>query len=772
MPEELKETVVANLLSEEELEGKLQAVDESKRSDVVKSLIKDLGDNFTFPLLKKSLLLTPQSDHDELLRPWFKIPGNNVSFDIFSTEILPLIDEEKYDIAFSYFLQGNAPENNFDFETLIRKALPLLVKTGFGYTLPAWFRKNKLVLQDLIEKALPLLPKDRHHDVLLSYLPSLSSEEQSETLVKIIDDNLLTESKYDFNEIADFFINFYILSNNLIPSLCIGLYQNNESMQAALFEAFLNKNMLNKADDLPMIKEFISNLKEDDVVLKLLKKVQNQLRLEEKDILDIASSRTHGKYQSIYQLLCDAELKNSVTEEGLGKLRRLFGQGYDQIPLNNLFFYYEIKGNVNGFISLLNPEFKDQVKSRFKPTDKYIYISGSEYESFRALTGANLPSVKFLSSYLENEAPPIKRVNEKLIDNCWINFNSPQIAAENLNNPGKLSLEESDESKEESGYSNKEQDPTILAKQEKILAEFKRLLKIEKEELVDSEVTEFFKAVLNIDADINEKNQKKLKELFAENKSELIYLFKIEGTLDRLNSWFYTIGDGCVANIGTQLKNFLFQSLITDPCAQILYPIFCEKIVTPVLNSGGDRLRSSPNGINIFHTDAINNSFIFPNGLVAELKKSLLDTQYNELISSLIGGEEQMEKLIENLQQIMEDQPHDLATFKENNLDIGAYLVLKKTLPEIFDSEYLKEFREHCEKIFPYLEELHYEEKPRGEGRKEYYSSMSGSLLSPSACSLFSPKDFLLSLSTPSASPQNSAAAKFPRQGESPLIII
>ncbi|MCE3255616.1 MAG: hypothetical protein K0R25_1110 [Rickettsiaceae bacterium] len=688
-------------------------------------------------LVKKTVNLSYHHCND-ILRIWLNNPKNNISFD----EIVKIANLEKeeitsHDIVLAWLKKA---ENNIDLEQLIKikesfkgfedpnkKIIPN-VETG-NNLLSNWIGKpENNISPDQFKWLSPLLLKEQRDQFLLTLIHKFENShglgiEEFRKFTSLTDnqntkDNAIffwiRQNNCSVNDIINILKSDLAhitnqeefrtiialwketeLSNQDIPRICRGLYPNNEISQTYLFFQFLNYGLLQQTpDDIEIIKQFISNLRTDYIALDTLRAAQNYLR--ERDILEIAKDRIGSKYHVIPSLLGDAKLEDCLTEEGITTLKELFGENIDDITLKSVFAYYDINDDMGNFLALLKQEFREQMAENFHPTENYAYISESEAEKLTILfDDLGLPKMEYLTRYLKSKVQfeEILELSQETIDDCQINFQDSLVAPE--------------------------QHPELIE-------EFKRLLATKEENLADKEIYSFFKTLLNLDIEISEKNQEKLKEYFVRNKSKLMCLLQKEGGLAGLTNSIGSLEDGCVANFASKVETEILKVLIPDSCARLLYCVFSEKIAVPILNnSGEDHLTDQASGVSILDLPVIDNSLISYKGLVEELKKSFRDSEGNfipkrsDLIEELVGGEENVTKLTKRLNDLSEEKSGDeFDNYQTDYIDIGTYLVLKKALPEILNDQSLEKFKTDCEKIFPDLEQMHNEEEKEREEKE------------------------------------------------------
>ncbi len=623
--------------------------DNYKRIELFDKYFKKSGNNLKLEELDKTFSF---ADYKGLaLTAWLKKPDNNFNLEYLKVILHSVDPNDQFTPLVCSWLQK--PDNNFNSEDL-KKILPLANKGVDGGVMVAniWFEKsgNNPTLED-VKEILPLVLPGHRLGVLSKWLNKEATQEAKyNKFVEAVNADALG-SKYNYEAIEAI---FYTLSlpNEKIPDLCKALYPNNEFIQAELFNEFISRRQFNKTEaDIAIIKKFTATLSGGDVALSVLKTAQSSIGLSESNVLEIASNRLSSRYESIKDLLEGKTLADSLTLEGMQVVQQLFGEKADTTSLVSLFSYYDIQNDVGTFVSIIKPEVSAEISAKFEPTAKDAYVQEAEYTKLQALVeGLSLPPMTDLCNYLKSKVPPIPQLDAAAIDAYNINFaNSVSVTAE---------------------------------KHGEINTAFRALLKSNNP--AAEEVAALFKKALNLDFDINTDQQGKLRDSFAANKNEAAALFATPGGLDKFKVCIDTLGDGCVANFGTQFRTSLYQSLITDPAAQILYGCFVDNISRPILNSGGDKLGGSAKGSDILNHAAINASKLSPNGLVAKMEQ--------EFVAAGKTGETiEREAGMQTRRCLLQLWENDYDSLNQNAAQMATCLTLKTAMPALLDSPYLKD---------------------------------------------------------------------------------
>lgn len=554
------------------------------------------------------------------------------------------------------------PENDFEYVALIT-----ILKSPLGDdfkkdVITNWLEKSddRFEVNEL-EEVLPLLQDiDTQRDVVKLWFAQDPVGITYDEFVSVISiDSLYL--KYDSDYVA-FTYKECILPKNKILNLCNELYPDSEAAQAELVIAFIRNEVLTARDIGAIIKTFIVELEDDTASREVIKELKYKLRISELRVLDIASDRLASKYESVSDLLIDEPVEDALTENGLVAVKRLFGEDVvDNWTLADLFSYYDIRDEVSDFKRIIQEDVLRRIIAEFTPSGKSAYVRASEYKKLQQLVSADFSKVADLCTYLESVVPSVPKLDVAEIAGYSINFTNA------------VSVEED--------------------KQDEILAKFKALLL---KDLSDEDSTEqvaaFFKKAFNIEAEITDDNKEKLKEVFACNKEKLAYLFAQEGGLDAFAGCIGSLGDGCVANISTQVSSAVHRILIRDVCDQVLYSCYYAQVFLPILEEG-DHLPMHA-GDYIFNTLAVKDSFISPNGLVEKLTKEFYnDGRQIRDPWEIIGAKINEKRKIALSETLMEDSE----TMDQNAAVLAAYFTIQSTMPELLQNPYLRLFKDKCE---------------------------------------------------------------------------
>jgi hypothetical protein len=554
----------------------------------------------------------------------------------------------------------------------LKQALSLIGGSYADYyreiTIKYWFLRPENNTIDNLKVLLPLIKQEHNKKTLVNkWIRNGEPEEVYRRFINVIKNDLLgSRYNYNYDDVVNNFVSCNIALDN-IPHLCQSLYVDDEISQSDLLVSFIDRGRLS---NIKIIKIFTGNLKNDNCVIGVIRALHSKGNLSEIDLLQIVEGRIDGKYQSIAQLLRNKTLEEALTDKGLETIKSLFGEeNIDGINLVSLFSYYDIIQDVGGFTGLLKVEFHQNIKDGFVPSKDSVCISLAEYKKLKSLLPDNeLPSTAILANYLKDKAPAVPALNSEQIENYKIAFNDPV-------------------------------DNATKEKQALILTEFKELLKTS--ENSEKTVAEFFKLALNLEDEISQDNQNKLKDFFEVNKNEVALLFAKPGGLEKFVGIIGALGEGCVANIATFCKIAVNEALIEDVVAQILYPIFTDKIFTPLSHkSEGDILGGSAAGADIFGNFRVRESLISPEALFTEIQKQFYDDGKKirdswEFIKNFVG-DDVTNGILENYSN---ENDYDFTNLEQFASQAAAYLVIKNSIPEILENQYSKSFKEKFEEV-------------------------------------------------------------------------
>lgn len=286
---------------------------------------------------------------------------------------------------------------------------------------------------------------------------------------------------------------------------------------------------------------------------------------------------------------------------------------------------------------MIKPEILQDLAKNFNLPEDKIFINQSELaklfnffgrEQFNNL-GLQISKIEILTNYLKSKSEKILPID---IDNFQFG-----------------------ESNTLSKYSEKEI--------QNFENNFKKLL--QQEEVLEDEVIDFFKTLLGIDEEIKNKNYASLSDFFNKNKNLLASLLQQEGGADKFALAIRSVGDGCYANIGTQVRIALVNCFVekNNPIAKVLLLNYIEDIYNPIIQSSSVDHVSDNSVESIFNSSTINNhNFLCTKNFLKKIARQLSmtnnETSYINIIASEIG------------EDVATEIPEKIASQGSYNIDI------------------------------------------------------------------------------------------------------
>jgi hypothetical protein len=136
------------------------------------------------------------------------------------------------------------------------------------------------------------------------------------------------------------------------------------------------------------------------------------------------------------------------------------------------------------------------------------------------------------------------------------------------------------------------------------------------------DVIAFFVKLFNME--ITEETKSNIHTFFCNARDLIAVLFLQPDGLEKFSEAVTHAFVGvCAANPENQLRAALFGCLVEDKSDKILFNYFYEKIAIPVINSGGDVMRTKGN---VFDILQIRNLYISPVTIFQQLKREFCDS--------------------------------------------------------------------------------------------------------------------------------------------------
>ena len=608
------------------------------KRNIVIAWLQQPGNNLKTTDLKEILGSIQDDDaKGNILVAWLQKPRNNLKFSELE-KILGSIqdDDAKGNILVAWIQKAG---NILKFPELEKILGSIKDDHDKRDILIAWLKKegNNLEFTDLKEILKPIQNNYDQSNILLTWLQHEKNKPTtSQDLVRIL--NELPDIKYHV-DIASKLYTYSGLPSEQIADFCHKLYPNIDWVKVELFKEFKDAVVGNEANKISLISSFLSRISDDDLALDVINHYRD--RLKNHEILKIAKGRVNNQYQTIAELLKGKKIdENSLTKDGLANVTKIFpnitSDELKQFSLSDLLSYYLVQNSVAEFATLLKDEVKAEIKEQFKLSDRQVTLTPQEYNNILVLFGYNIKSdnlpekIKLLKldalcDYFKGKLPQITLDKDNLVitnptgSRTTININEYQIRFSEdsplfndkdkqivLNQKfqrllkGDYSITEEKE-RENKGKDEAEEDKPIVPQP--------------KEDVVINFLAEVL-TMPDLPTATNSENKTKLLEFFEREKAQLAYLFSQENGVKDFAAIIVTLADGCVHNIGTQFNLALYQILLKDQPlpVRILYRLFNQEIIIPILNRGGDVI-----GIDSKPLDnkVVREQFLSPLGLVA-----------------------------------------------------------------------------------------------------------------------------------------------------------
>ncbi len=715
--------------------------------------------------LKELLPLFSNTDKVNLVKYWTKTPNYWTKTPNYSND----------------FNRFELDDFRFDFNHL-KELLPLVTDQVKSDLVKIWAVSGRDFDFDQFKKIKDLFSDESEKDSLIKFWITRDSSKALDNFVAAAKEDFFG-SRYNSENIAKSYFKYRLPDDEIVP-LCQKLNPSNELLQSELFACLIQARGRSYFDGLnSSIKSFVTSLSDDDIALQVIQNNRlsisesdileissNRLSTKYESIGDILKPKTLE--DSLTEVGLEA-VKSLFANEDPSLLANK--------TLADLFSYYDLTNDFITFKSLVKEEVLQEIRETYIPTAKSPYISETEYKKLQNLinsddhpdTNLTLVPVEVLTKYLKSKISPIPQLvaaaplllgegaNGEMI---WQESGAQgemrllpppppsNVAVESISIPpapqaqslheeiakyhfGKSeilrTLEESKEEDLSNLIESKDSENPAFTELSQITDQFRNLLSKQKDDSSKLEVADFFKKILRLEDSIDSRtgeivhaikpdNQAKLYDFFFENRNELAFLFQQENGLDKFSGTIGSLGDGCVANIATQAKVALYQTLIKDNIDQILYSVFVERFSTPILNDGNsDHLGGSRTGTDPLENSHINNHLISPNGLIKVLieefykNEEMVRNPFNFIInfaaenyrnstdSNLSESDRtlQVEKGMKDLRQILMDRSEEDAASSATSVIVGE---LSNRLPEeveIFNTKYLKKFFDHISNI-------------------------------------------------------------------------
>jgi hypothetical protein len=449
-------------------------------------------------------------------------------------------------------------------------------------------------------------------------------------------------SIYEYSDVVQIVKNLH-MDEMHIPVFCKDLFPNNEASQLALFKAFKGAADYRHLNWAPLLRTFASSLIDDDLSMEALRiRVFPAIRMT--DLVTIIDKKIPSQFYSLKKVF-DLPLSETLKSEALEE---------NTLPtLGVLFTVFFVMGRVDDWVKMLKPETLVLIREAYHLGSQKVCLSEREISVLKKIGIPALPSTALICHYLRvrmPKIPPLSESKNKLV--------SQGIAQQNF------------------------------------------LALLNKRNVNGGDVGDFFKTILGIEDDIKAENLSLLFHYYMRNREKIAYILSQEAGLETLTQLISTLGDGCIANIGTQINIAVNLFLFNDPLDAVLYDCFIKNIAIPTLNSMGDRLGDSPEGIELFSQEDILESYLSPEGLMNKLSQQFyMNSQLIRNPWAFIGqvfGSDMQYKLYEDCERRFSTNKNENLPLLVNveGANLASYLVIQKALPSLLTSPHFQKMVE------------------------------------------------------------------------------
>jgi hypothetical protein len=482
------------------------------------------------------------------------------------------------------------------------------------------------------------------------WLKNFEEEKKVEKLIELFEQSELRYNTKNIAELVGAELDDYIVD------IANSFYSTAPYLKVLFYKEFI-------IDDIELAKKAVASIDNDNDAVDLIRHINEDLD-DKEDLLEIIDGRIDKKFRSLSNIFRDKTIYEVLTQDGVNIVDEEFGEDALTLKAANLFTYYYMHDDIGVFLSVVSPKFIEEIKANFVLPETVAFLSQNEFNMINSLTDnklTNLPTFVSLCSYI--------RTNKKEVP--IINSEDFKINAEK----GKYEVEQENSMNEQISNMLKSADNI---EQENIQSFIRLLLQDEK---------------LNFSEDSLEK----LTELFNARIKEIAFILGEAGGPDYLCSVLYTINDGCVANIATNLNKAINSFLITDPTARLLDAFISGPMLAELSKRGSDILGASATGFDYLNERIVTTNRISPIGLVNALGDGD-KTEYLKESLKLKGASftDYMLPLYDEVFEGAEKAAGSIATL----------LALKKSLPEEDFKLIRGSFTEHIKKSEEYPEEL------------------------------------------------------------------
>ena len=210
-----------------------------------------------------------------------------------------------------------------------------------------------------------------------------------------------------------------------LSDLANELYPNIEHLRIELFKQAIDKNLINK-DNIKYLK--LDNIDSNDLLLDFLTYAQSKIQeIGELDILKLTKGRYHSRYESLADLLKDKKLEDVFSQDSMEQINGIFNNNIQELKALDILSYFDAKGRVEDFHSMLQESFKQELINTIKPSKDQLLISEEELGKIAKLIGDESVKDQFfkvgdLCRYIKEKVGELPELKE----NFKINFHNIQ----------------------------------------------------------------------------------------------------------------------------------------------------------------------------------------------------------------------------------------------------------------------------------------------------------------------------------------------------------
>ena len=466
-------------------------------------------------------------------------------------------------------------------------------------------------------------------------------------------------------------------------------YKNNDYFKTELLYMVLSFYDIINSSNVHLLNNVFKNYQHDNLLIDLLEKLlEKKIISNELDCLNLVKGRIRTRYNFLSKLVeNNKNLKTFLKENAIVDLRNLFGN-IENITILDIISYYDIIGKLDVLHGYFNNETKRSIKNNLKTSDKWLVLTDREVKKLAHLLYGKkhmdkniqkitktLCKVKDIINYFKDNLPKIPEISKLDINNYEIGNNTELIQGRNIL---------------DSGANNKlNTDASNKLNTDDLNKSFRLFLNS------GSDITPFLDQILGEEWRINVRNKDKIVKNCEDFKKELCYLFKKKDGLTNFISTIYSSDDGCVVNLGNQIKKIVYIQLFSgDMNKTLLFDFLSNKIISSILNSGGDIMSGNTDFLN--HS-TVKNSYIHGNALLEELSKGIGYKESNATINKYLEDDDSIRHTI------FLDSNSEFIEKKFNKF--ASCLVIENTTPDLLkkiskiDKNFYKDIKDEINKL-------------------------------------------------------------------------